>query len=342
MRASVFQAPGTPLAIVETVDPTPGPFDLLLSVCYSGVCGTDLHLTQAGIASRLTAGAILGHEFAGEILEIGREARGDWRVGQRVTAMPYRPCPTCGPLCKDGLDIICPSAAYIGIGPPGGNAQRVAVGAAQALALPDPVEVRFGALVEPLAVGFHAVRKAGAMLGARVLVIGGGPVGQAVALFARLAGAACVVVSEPASARRALAMAMGASAVIDPREGDPGEAVAHLSGGSPELVFECVGTPGMIEEAARLAPLFGRVVVVGACMEPDRFTPLAALVKELTFTFVLGHTRGDFQFVIDALADGRVQPGPLITAVVDFDGFPAAFDGLRTAAGGCKLLLKPN
>jgi (R,R)-butanediol dehydrogenase/meso-butanediol dehydrogenase/diacetyl reductase len=342
MKASVFRAAGAPLAVIEAPDPRPAPGDLLHEVAYSGVCGTDLHLTQPGILSSLGAGAILGHEFAGRVVEVGHQARDVWREGERVTVMPYRPCPTCGTLCKDGLDIICPSVSYLGIALPGGNAQYVAVGAAQALRLPESVDLRSGAMVEPLAVGYHAVRKAGPLLGARVLVIGAGPVGLAVMLFARLAGARCVMISEPRQSARRRAAAMGASATLDPGAGDPAEAFADLAGGPAEVIFECVGTPGMIEESVRIAPLFGRVIVVGACMEIDHMRPMVALAKELTFTFVLGHTRGDFQFVIDSLADGRIDPSGLVTEVADFERFPTAFEGLRRGEDSCKLLLKPN
>jgi (R,R)-butanediol dehydrogenase/meso-butanediol dehydrogenase/diacetyl reductase len=342
MRASIFQASGAPLAVVDTPDPGVLAGDLLIKIAYSGVCGTDLHMTQPGLESRLAHGAILGHEFAGEVAAVGADAASRWGVGDRVTVMPYRPCPACGALCRDGLDIICPKVDYLGIMRPGGNAQFVAVGAGQALRLPDAVDLRSGAMVEPLAVGFHAVRKAGPILGARVLVIGAGPVGLAVTMFARLAGAASVGVSEPRAVARGRATRLGANFTLDPRAGEVGEAFADLAGGAPEVVFECVGVPGLIAESVRLAPLFGRVIVVGACMETDHLRPMAALSKELTLTFVLGHTRGDFQFVIDTLAQGRIDPAPLVSAVVDLDAFPAAFDSLRTDPGGCKLLLKPN
>jgi (R,R)-butanediol dehydrogenase/meso-butanediol dehydrogenase/diacetyl reductase len=197
-------------------------------------------------------------------------------------------------------------------------------------------------MVEPLAVGYHAVRKAGALLGARVLVIGAGPVGLAVLMFAKLAGARCVMVSEPRERARARATVLGATATLDPRAGDVAVAFADAAGGPADVVFECVGVPGMIEESVRIAPLFGRVIVVGACMEVDHLRPIVALAKELSLTFVLGHDRGDFQFVIDCLAGGRIDPGPMISEIVGFDRFPAAFDGLRKGADGCKLLLKPN
>ncbi len=343
MRAAVFERTGALLSCVSLPDPEPGPGDLVLKVAYSGVCGTDLHLTQAGMDTPLPAGMILGHEFCGEVVEAGPQARAaSWRTGDRVTVMPYRACPACGARCRDGLDIICPNVAYIGIAAPGGNAQYVAANAAQAIRLPDGLDLQAGALVEPLAVGLHAVRKAGPLLGARVLVIGGGPVGLAVTAFAALAGAAGVLVSEPEAARRERALAFRANAVADPLASPLEEAFVAHAGGPPDVVFECVGVPGMIQEAVRQARLFGRVVVVGACMEQDRLHPLLALTKEISMNFALGHDRSDFAFVIDRLARGAIDASALVTGVVGFDAFPTAFEALRTDKRACKLLLRPH
>jgi (R,R)-butanediol dehydrogenase/meso-butanediol dehydrogenase/diacetyl reductase len=342
MRTVQFERVGAPLFCGSTPDPQAGPGDLVIKVSYSGVCGTDLHLTQSGIQTPLTAGAILGHEFCGEVVERGRDVAADWKLGDRVTVMPYRACPACGARCREGLDIICPNVTYIGIGAPGGNAEFVAVGAAQAIRLPACVSDQAGALVEPLAVGLHAVRKAGGLLGANVLIIGGGPVGLAVAIFARLSGAARIGVSEVHEVRRQRALKIGATAIINPAAEPLGEAVRNHAGGSPDIVFECVGTPGMIEEAVRQSRLFGRVVVVGACMEQDRLHPMLALQKEVALNFALGHTRDDFRFVVDCLERGAIDPGALVTGVVGFDDFPAAFEALRSANDACKLLLQPN
>jgi (R,R)-butanediol dehydrogenase/meso-butanediol dehydrogenase/diacetyl reductase len=193
-----------------------------------------------------------------------------------------------------------------------------------------------------LAVGLHAVRKAADLLGAKVLVIGGGPVGLAVAAFAALAGAKCILVSEPEAARRERALAFGATAVADPLAAPLEETFAAHAGGPPDVVFECVGVPGMIQEAVRQSRLFGRVVVVGACMEMDHLHPMLALTKEITLAFALGHDRSDFAFVIDRLGRGVIDGSKLITGVVGFDGFPEAFQALRTDKSACKLLLRPN
>ncbi len=342
MRAAIFEQAGAPLVLGTAADPTPGPGDLIVKVAYSGVCGTDLHLTQKGMDTVLPQGTILGHEFCGEVVGMGRDAAASWRTGARVTVMPFRACAACGARCKDGLDIICPKVTYLGIAAPGGNAEFVAVNAAQAIALPDSVGDQAGALTEPLAVGLHAVRKAGALLGKRVLVIGGGPVGVATAAFARLSGAAHVVVSELHGVRRARALALGATAAVDPGVEPLAEAFLAQAGAAPDVVFECVGVPGMIDASVDQARLFGQVVVVGACMEQDRLHPMKALAKEIDMRFALGHTREDFAFVVDCLARGLIDPAPMITGVVGFDGFAAAFEGLRTAKEACKLLLQPG
>ena len=342
MRAAIFERPGAAQTCVTVPDPRAGAGDLIVKVAYSGVCGTDLHLTQSGMDTALPAGMILGHEFSGEVAEVGPEARGAFRVGDRVTVMPYRACPACGALCRDGLDIICPNVAYLGLAAPGGNAQYVAANAAQAIRLRDAVDPLAGALVEPLAVGLHSVRRAGALQDANVLVIGGGPVGLAVTIFARLAGAATVMVSEPHPSRRERARAFMATAVADPAAGPLEDAFRDHAGGPPDVVFECVGVPGMIQEAVRQARLFGRVVVVGACMEQDHIHPLSALTKEITMTFALGHDRGDFNAVIGHLRDGSFDARGLVTRVVGFEDFPTAFEALRTDKDACKVLLRPN
>jgi (R,R)-butanediol dehydrogenase/meso-butanediol dehydrogenase/diacetyl reductase len=136
-------------------------------------------------------------------------------------------------------------------------------------------------------------------------------------------------------------LALGATAAVDPGDAPLAEAFLELAGGPPDVVFECVGVPGMIEAAVEQARLFGQVVVVGACMEQDRLHPMKAMAKEIEMRFALGHTREDFAFVVDCLARGLIDPAPMITGVVGFDGFAAAFEELRSAKEACKLLLHP-
>ena len=225
------------------------PGDLVLKVAYVGICGSDLHATEPGPLP-LPAGVVLGHEFAGEVAE---SASPDWRVGDRVIGVPLRECDECRPLgeCRDKLGILCGRNRIIGLSTeaPGAYAEYVQLGAKQALRVPEGVGLKEAALTEPLAVGAHAVRIAGSLYGARVLVVGAGPIGLAVTAFARFAGARAVAVSEIDPTRRERAVHVGATALLDPSAEEIGPGFARAAGGPPDVIFECVGAPGL---AARL------------------------------------------------------------------------------------------
>ena len=174
-------------------------------------------------------GTILGDEFAGEIVEFGAP---DWKVGEMATGLPNKACEECRQLglgeCKEGLGMLCPKNTIVGFHPSaqGAYAEYVKFSAKEALRLPSAVKSREGAAVEPLAVGVHAVNRGKITMGERVLIMGGGPIGLAVAVFSKLAGARDVIVSEYAPARREAAGALGATAVIDPAKEDVGETFA--------------------------------------------------------------------------------------------------------------------
>lgn len=337
MRAAVLTEIGKPLEIQTLPDPAPGPGELLVRVRGSGICGSDLHWAQLGMG--LQPGQVLGHEFAGEVLEVGREARG-FRVGDRVCSPPFIGCGRCAG-CLSGDFTLCPSGVATGLAAPGAYAELVRVGAAEALALPESVSFRQGALVEPLAVGLHAVRQAAPGPGARVLVIGAGPIGLTVALWSRFFGAGSVVVSEPTAARRGLAGRFGASDVVDPGAEELLPAFESKAGGPPDLVYECVGVPGLLQQCIALAPRRSRIVVVGVCMEPDSVLPAVAVAKELTLQFVVAYERRDFELAIAMLAERRIASDEMITDVVGLDDFSGAFEALKRPSHQCKVLLEP-
>jgi (R,R)-butanediol dehydrogenase/meso-butanediol dehydrogenase/diacetyl reductase len=344
MKAAIFHQLGQPLAVETVAEPQAGPGEIVLKVHYCGVCGSDLHATHPGVFV-VPDGTILGHEFAGEVVESGAP---DWKVGEMATALPNNACDDCRKMglqqCKDGLGIVCPKNTLTGFSPTaqGAYAQFVKFNAVEALRLPSAVKSREGATVEPLAVGLHAVTRGKVTMGERVLIMGGGPIGLAVAVFAKLAGARDVVVSEYASARREAAGALGATAVIDPAQEDVGESFAKRAGGPPDIIFECVGVPGMIQKCVELSRPFGRMVVVGVCMVADTMTPISAIFKEVNIQFILGYGRPDWRLVLDLLDAGRVDPRPLITDIVSLDELPGAFEGLRKPTTQIKVMVRPN
>jgi len=341
MRAAVFHEVGKPLAIETVDDPTPAPDQVILQVASAGICGSDLHMTEN---PQMPSGIILGHEFAGTIQALGSAVQGRWKVGDRVTALPLNACLQCE-ACAAHLPALCPNNLFTGTTPlaPGAYAQFVAARGGMLQRLPDGVSFEEGALVEPLAVGHHIVSMAQMPRDAAVLVLGGGPIGLAVAIFARHAGARHVVVSERSPDRRGLAKTIGATAVIDPGEEDVAAAFARSTGSErPQVVFECVGIPGMLDQAIQLVGVRGQVVVAGVILKQDAFLPIVALGKEVAIRYSQAYTESDFEAVIGAIARGEVTPGPIHTSTVSLDELPSAFEALRSQPRECKVLIRPS
>ncbi|KGM48931.1 zinc-binding dehydrogenase [Pseudooceanicola atlanticus] len=344
-KAIFFRGLGEPLAVEDMSQLAAGDGHVVMRVEACGVCGSDLHATQEGVFLQ-EPGTVLGHEFAGEV--IASDDPGV-PVGLRATAVPVNACETCRDMghgsCRNGLGILCPENRITGLDKsvPGAYAQQVRVGAEQVVPLPESVSYEEGALVEPLAVGLHAVDRADIPLGGRVLVIGAGPIGLAVTSFARLRGAGSVVVSEYAAARRDVARDFGASHVIDPGETDDiGAAFAEVAGGPPDVIFECVGVPGLIQQAIDLSRPRGTIVLVGVCMKPDEIVPIAATLKELRLQFVLGYLDEDFGRVLDMMGQGLIDAKAMITDHTDLSGLPEAFEALRKPDSQIKLMIRPN
>ena len=342
MKAAVFEAVGKPLAVKSVADPNPQPDGLVMKVAYCGVCGTDLHATREGLTTAC-CGQILGHEYVGEIVEVGGQVATDWRVGDRVCAMPFIACGQCLP-CAAGHFFECRSKQVPGVDAPGGFAEYVATGARETLKLPGELALESAALVEPLAVGMHAVRVADLKAGSRVLVIGAGPIGLTVALWARFFGARDVVVSELAETRAMLAQKMGATAVLRPDPAADAEALLQqymdAAGGAPDIIFECVGAPGLLQQCIDMAPQRGQIVPVGVCEQADTIMPFFGLVKELRIQFAIAYTRDDFETCLAMLAEGRIDVSPMVTDVISLNELPEAFEALRTPGHQCKVLTR--
>ena len=315
MRALVVR-PGGALAVESVPDPIPGEGQLVLRVAACGICGSDLHMHARGL---LPTGAVMGHEFAGEVAE---SAHG-FRAGERVCALPVLSCGHCR-RCRSGLGAYCEAQRALGLGAaPGAFAEYVAVAAHETLRLPGEIGAEVGALVEPLAVALHAVRVGRVRPGDGCLVLGAGPIGLGALLWARYFGAREIVVCERSAARRRLAEQLGAGAVAAPEALDAVLAERLPEGAS--VVIEAIGAPGAIERALACVAFRGRVVVAGVCLGPDTIQPLASLLREATVHFVLAYEKDDFQFSIDALARGRLDPLPMITRRCSLDEIPTAF-----------------
>jgi (R,R)-butanediol dehydrogenase/meso-butanediol dehydrogenase/diacetyl reductase len=337
MRAAVLNEQKT-FDIVDHPDPAPGPSDLVLAVEACGICGSDLKA-----AAHMRTGLVMGHEFCGEVVAIGKDAVGSWKVGDRVASLPLIGCGTCL-ACLQGDIVHCVKGAdAIGVGgSSGAYAEYIKVGSHETFHLPESFGHGDGALVEPLAVGLHAVDRAQLQRGDNVLVIGGGPVGMAVTLWARHFGAREIIVSDPVAARRDHCGRLGATGGFDPTKTDSvRDSFNRAVGSLPDVVFECVGVPGMVQASIDAAAVHGKVVIVGVCSKPDPFVPVVALMKELTMHFVVYYRSADYRYTIDMMHADRIDALPMVSERIGLDAFPAAFEALKHPTTQCKVLVVP-
>ena len=336
MKAAVFRWQNQ-MATVEVPKPSAGPGEVVLKVHNCGICGSDLHAVQFGLG--MEPNTVMGHEFCGEIHEIGPGVSG-FKVGERVTSLPFISCGQCE-FCLRGLGMRCAENRGLGFGQlPGAYAEFVLCGAGSLLKLPDKVSSREGALVEPLSVGLHGVNRAGLKPGAACIVMGAGPIGLATLLWCKAKGVQTVVVSELVEGRIELAKQLGATAVVNPNKESPAGKVRELAGREPDIVFECVGVKSTLDAAIGMVVPEGRVVVLGVCMEPDTITPFMCILKQVGIDFVLGYNRREFEETIAALATGSINAQPMITDVIRVDQVPAMFEVLRKPTTQGKVMVE--
>ncbi|PWE56950.1 Zn-dependent alcohol dehydrogenase [Metarhizobium album] len=334
MRAALFEAVGRPLVIDAAEAPRPDSDEVLLRVAACGICGSDLHMTEDPATFGLAKGGILGHEVAGEVAACGADVTGI-KAGDRVAVAPMRGCGRCDS-CRRGEPAWCDDMRLIG----GGYAEFVTVAARQCRRLPDDLPTEEGALAEPVAVGLHAVMRSGLKPGDRVLILGAGPIGLLVAFWARRLGAAHVVVADLNRHQAERAVEIGATGFALSGEG-LAEEFRALTGGAPDIVFECVGKRGLIDAACRLVRVHGTVVAVGLCVGGDEWDPFAAISKEIQVIFAVFFTMAEFDMALQALGPGRHRPQALVTGRIGLAAVPDAFEAMRRRTTQCKVLITP-
>jgi (R,R)-butanediol dehydrogenase/meso-butanediol dehydrogenase/diacetyl reductase len=335
MRAVVLSERRPELELVDLVDPEPAPGEVLVRVTGCGICGSDLHVA----AAVAPVGMVFGHEIAGVVEALGPGVSADEvRVGTAVAVRPFAGCGTCG-ACQRGRADHCAAFELLGVARPGGFAELTTARADELYVLPAAVTGVEQALVEPLAIARRAVNRAGLGAGDRVTILGGGPIGQAILMWARHLGVEQLVVTDPSPSRRELASRLGATRTIDPLVDEL--AMLELALGGSDVVFECVGRPGMISQAMDLAAVDGRVVVVGVCIHDDSFFPYTALNKELDVRFSIYYERSDFLDTISVLDRHGLHLDGFVEGTLGLDELPARFAALLAGAEGGKLIVTP-
>ena len=333
MKAVTFQALHTPLAFETLPDPTPDAGQVVVKVGRCGICGSDLHMTEDA-AYGCKHGDVLGHEFAGEVVDLGRDVEG-LKTGDLVSVIPLMSCGRCEH-CRKGEVQWCAEFGLQG----GGYAEYALTRPNQCVKLPANLSLADGAIVEPLAVALHGVNLSGMKAGDKVLILGAGPIGLAVAFWAKRMGAARVALQDIADFQEERALGMGADVfVVDPQ--DPiGSAEAGL-GGKADIVFECVGIPGLIDQAVQQVRNRGTILLLGLCTRPDPINSFAMLSKEVRLVTSAFFTRQEYERALDALAQGAIEPRMLVTDTISLADTPAVFESLKQRSGQCKVLIAP-
>lgn len=340
MKAVVFKGIGKDLQVEDLPMPKAGPGELVFKVEACGICGSDLHGAEA--PGFLQPDQVIGHEYAGTVVEIGPGVGPEWQIGDRLIAIPAKPCGAC-PACQGGKYDKCDSLILQGYDPrmPGAYAEYSACLAPLAMKLPKDFDARDAALIEPLCVGLNAYRAAQAAPGATVMIVGAGVIGLAVAIAARFFGAGNVVIAEMVPSRMERAKQIGADLVIDAAQcANPVAECQKLTGQAPSVIFECVGRP-MIQKLIDMAPMGAHLVMVGTGMQPEQMTVLPAAMKRLRMTFTLGYEPADFGFMLRMLANGRISAKHLVTGTVSLDQLPEMFAKLQKPNDHCKVMIVP-
>jgi (R,R)-butanediol dehydrogenase/meso-butanediol dehydrogenase/diacetyl reductase len=337
MKAAVFLGVGIPLNIETVADPTPGRREIVVRVHRCGICGTDLHLTEppeADVGSLLNSacapGSILGHEIGGEVVAIGADVD-RLKVGDHVTGMGMAGCGICT-ACLAGEPIWCSQSRP----QMGGYADFARLQDDSCVKMPGTLSMTDCAFIEPLAFAWNSVEASGIRRGQRAIVLGAGPIGLAIAWLARRKGAS-VTIAAPSSRAESLASAIADFTTIDAlrrsaRDGDK----------AADVVFECVGRRGLIEESIELVRPKGTVLVAGLCFTPDTFKPATAIMKAVRLQFVAAYAAADFKQAANILEREDELPRMLVTETISLRDLPIVFEALRTRTHQCKVMVDPS
>jgi len=325
------------IEVREVAVPAPGPGEVLLRVGACGICGSDLHFYRGDFPAMPNMS--LGHEFAGEVAEVG-EGVGGFSPGQRVVIEPLRTCRECA-YCRSGQYQLCPRRVLLGTFAPGGLAQYVCVPSYSLYPLPEGLDFDLGALVEPLAVAVHALHVVGVSAGERVVVLGSGSIGLMAVLAARAAGAAEVVSTYRHQHQAEAALAAGAARVVEAGE------VAGRERERADIVVETVGGRAeTLEQGVGIVRAGGRVVVLGLFTQAVRLNALALMLKEVRIaggiTYCRPGQRSDFEVALGILQADPQRARRLITHRFPLERTAEAFAAaLDKSSGSLKVQLTP-
>jgi threonine dehydrogenase-like Zn-dependent dehydrogenase len=331
------------ILVGELADPVPGSGEVLVRTQSCGLCASDLHIKQHGKAlsewSRryngpfkmdLSRPMVLGHEYVAEILDFGPNTQRRLRRGARVTSQPLAKKP-------EGFEIIGISNNY-----PGGFGELMVLSEEYLIPIPEALDADLAAMAEPVCVGLSYVRQARLTQDDVPLVVGCGAIGLSMIMALKFRGQRPILASDFSPHRRALALAAGADHAVDPREICPYEAQAALGGRAPNVIFECVGVPGVIDQIIRQCGYFARIIVPGWCLEPDHMLTVCAHTKALNIQFGCGPMTEDFDHAVRALGDGLIDPARWLGGRIGLPEVAERLDGISNPLNPIRFVVDPR
>jgi L-iditol 2-dehydrogenase len=322
MLRATMTSPGR-IEFGEAPRPVAGPDEVLLRIRRIGICGSDVHVYH-GKHPYTSYPVVQGHEFCGEVVEMGHNAQ-RFKRGELVTAPPQIVCGKCLP-CREGRYHICEALKVIGFQAPGVAQEFFVFPEASLLKLPVGITPEIGALVEPTAVAIHAVSRAGSVAGLSVLVLGAGPIGNLVAQVARWRGARAVLLADISDHRLAIAQQCSLSHTVNPRKDSLEMRGAEVFGPDrADVAFECVGVGETANQAIRGVRKGGMVIVVGVFGDCPAVDLGLVQDRELELRGTLMYQRQDYVDAIRCLAEGGIKVDPLLTKTFPFRRYPEAY-----------------
>lgn len=327
MKVAVMLGIGK-MGFEERAIPQPKDDEVLVKLEYVGICGSDLHYYESGAIGDYVVKPpfVLGHEPGGTVVEVGKNVT-HLKVGDRVALEPGKTCGHCE-FCKTGRYNLCPDVVFFATPPVDGVFQEyVAHEAGLCFKLPDNVSTMEGALIEPLAVGFHAARQGGAQAGQVAVVTGAGCIGLVSMMALKAMGVSKVYSVDVMDKRLDKALELGADGVINGSREDAVKKVMELTGGMGcDLVIETAGTEITTRQAVQMTKKGATIVLVGYSKTGEIKMPISlALDKELTFKTVFRY-RHIYPMAIDAVASGRVNLKGIVTNEFALDDIQEAMD----------------
>ena len=327
MKTAVMEAIGK-IEIEEREVPKPKKGEVLIKIGYVGICGSDVHYFETGAIGDFVVKPpfVLGHEAAGTVVELG-EGVTSLKVGDRVALEPGKPCGHCE-FCKTGKYNLCPDVQFFATPPVDGVFQEyVAYDASMCFLLPDNVSLMEGALIEPLAVGFHAANQGDAHIGKKAVVFGSGCIGLMCLLALKAEGVTEVYVIDVIEKRLKKALELGADGVIDSSKENAVDKIMEIVGGyGVDLAIDTAGADATLNAAIRMVKPGGTIVCVGYSRSGQVTLDMSvALNKEITFRTVFRY-RHIYPMAIAAVASGKVKLKDVVTNKFSLDDIQNAME----------------